>query len=226
MHANKFVAARHWDQSHLQLQDGLFAYHWSAGNVVNDQPATDADLDTAWALILAGQRFHSSLYLSLGLRVSSAVLSDETTVVAGKLQLVAGPWAVSSPAVVDPSYFALAAMDSLERVSADARWSELAADSTTLVTSLTRSGHTLPANWVDLASTGSAEATGDPSSSNSTPSYGLDAQRVPVWFAAGCTQSERTVAADAWPLLRRSGAPPTGAHASPTASTARHNQLM
>jgi endo-1,4-beta-D-glucanase Y len=155
-------------------------------------------------LVLAGQRFHNSLYLSYGLRVSSAVLSDETTVVAGKLELVAGPWAVSSPAVVDPSYFSLAAMDSLERVSGDARWSELAADSTALVTSLTGSGHTLPANWVDLASTGSAEATGDPSSSKSTPSYGLDAQRVPVWFAAGCTQSERAVAADAWPLLRRS----------------------
>jgi endoglucanase len=200
----QFAAAWHWDQSHLQLPDGLFAYHWSAGKVVNNQPATDADLDTAWALVLAGQRFHSSLYLSHGLRVSSAVLSDETTVVAGKLELVAGPWALSSPAVVDPSYFSLAAMDSLQRVSGDARWSELAADSTALVTSLTGSGHTLPANWVDLASTGSVEATGDPSHSTSTPAYGLDAQRVPVWFAAGCTQSERAVAADAWPLLRHS----------------------
>jgi endo-1,4-beta-D-glucanase Y len=200
----QFAAAWHWDQTHLQLPDGLFAYHWNEGKVVNDQPATDADLQTAWALVLAGQRFHSSLYLSQGLRVSSAVMSDETLVVAGKLQLVAGPWGRSSPAVVDPSYFSLAAMDSLQRVSGDARWSELATDSTAVVTSLTGSGHTLPPNWVDVGSTGSVEAIGDPSSSKSTPAYGLDAQRVPVWFAAGCTQGARAVAADAWPLLRRS----------------------
>jgi endoglucanase len=200
----QFAAAWRWDQSHLQLTDGLFAYHWRAGKVVSDQPATDADLDTAWALVLASQRFHNSLYLSHGLQVASAILSNETAVVAGKLELVAGPWGRSSPAVVDPSYFSLDAMDSLDMVSGDARWSQLAADSTALVTSLTGSGHTLPANWVDLEPTGSAEATGDPSSSKSTPAYGLDAQRVPVWFAAGCTQSERAVAAGAWPLLRRS----------------------
>jgi endoglucanase len=199
----QFAAAWRWDQSHLQLPDGLFAYHWKAGKVVNTQPPTDADLDTAWALVLASQRFHNSLYLSHGLQVASAVLADETTVVAGKLQLVAGPWARSSPAVADPSYFSLAAMDSLERVSGDARWSQLATDSTMLVSSLTSAGHTLPANWVDIEATGSAQAIGGPSTPNSTPAYGLDAQRVPVWFAAGCTQSQRSVAANAWPLLRR-----------------------
>ena len=199
----QFAAAWRWERTHLQLPDGLFAYHWSGGKVVNAEPATDADLDTAWALVLAGQRFHNSQYLGQGLRVASAVLSNETTVVAGTLQLVAGPWGRSSPAVADPSYFSLEAMDALGTASGDPRWSELATDSTSLVASLTKSGRTLPANWVDLEPTGSVRATGDPST-NTSPAYGLDAQRVPVWFAAGCTQSERAVAAEAWPLLRRS----------------------
>ena len=200
---HQFAAAWRWEQTNLQLPDGLFAYHWSGGKVVNAEPAADADLDTAWALILAGQRFNSSQYLAQGLRVASAVLSNETTVVAGTLQLVAGPWGRSSPAVADPSYFSVEAMDALETASGDPRWSQLAADSTALVASLTRSGRMLPANWVDIEPTGSARATGDPSTTTS-PAYGLDAQRVPVWFAAGCTQSERAVAADDWPLLRHS----------------------
>jgi endoglucanase len=199
----KFAAAWSWEQKHLQLPDGLFAYHWSGGKVVNTEPATDADLDTAWALVLAGQHFHNSLYLANGLQVASAVLSNETTVVAGALQLVAGPWARSSPAVSDPSYFSLEAMDSLATESSDPRWSQLAADSTALATSLIRSGHSLPSNWVDLEPSGTAQVIGNPGT-KATPAYGLDAQRLPVWFAAGCTQSERAVAADVWPLLKRS----------------------
>ena len=150
----QFAAAWRWERTHLQLPDGLFAYHWSGRKVVNAEPATDADLDTAWALVLAGQRFHNSQYLGQGLRVASAVLSNETTVVAGTLQLVAGPWGRSSPAVADPSYFSLEAMDSLANASGDPRWSELATDSTSLVASLTKSGRTLPANWVDLSPPG------------------------------------------------------------------------
>ncbi len=200
---HQFAAAWRWEQANLQLPDGLFAYHWSGGKVVNAEPATDADLDTAWALVHAGRRFNNSDYRAQGLRVASAVLSDETTVVAGSLQLVAGPWGRSGPAVADPSYFSLDAMDALETASGDPRWSQLAADSTALVASLTKSGRMLPANWVDLEPTGSVRATGDPGT-DASPAYGLDAQRVPVWFAAGCTQSERAVAADAWPLLRRS----------------------
>src|ERR1700722_17256180 len=144
---HQFAAAWRWDRTNLQLPDGLFAYHWSAGKVVNAEPAADADLDTAWALVLAGQRFNNSQYLAQGLRVAAAVLSDETTPVAGSLQLVAGPWGRSNPGVADPSYFSVEAMGALATASGDPRWSQLAADSTALVASLTKSGRTLPANW-------------------------------------------------------------------------------
>ena len=200
----RFAAAWRWDQTNLQLPNALFAYHWSRGRVVSTQSATDADLDTAWALVLASQRFHDSLYLAHGLQVANAILANETAEVAGALQLVAGPWGRSSPAVVDPSYFSVEAMDSLESVTGDPRWSALAADSTGLVAADTTSGRTLPSDWVDIQPDGVAQAVGDPGTTAGTPAYGLDAQRVPVWFAAGCAQSERAVAAHAWPLLRHS----------------------
>jgi endoglucanase len=200
-HKHQFAAAWRWEQSHLQQPDALFAYHWSNGAVVTTQSATDADLDTAWALVLAGQRFGQPAYRVDGRQVASAILSQESAVVSGRLELVAGPWARTGPTVVNPSYLAPQAMAALGRATGDPRWAELASDTTTLVTAIAAQspGGLLP-NWADLAPDGSAQAVGTPSGSG-TAVYGLDAQRAPVWLAAGCTQGDRTVAARAWPSL-------------------------
>jgi endoglucanase len=204
----QFASAWRWDQQNLQQPDGLFAYHWSGGKVVDADPATDADLDTAWALVLASTRFGDRTYLTDGLRVASAILAQETTTVAGRLELVAGPWARGTPAVADPSYLAPEAIGALGNVSADPRWAELATNSTALLAAVTTgspsagSPSTLPPNWVNIEPDGSVQAVATPPGPGA-PAYGLDAQRVPIWFAAGCTASERAVAASEWPLLQR-----------------------
>ena len=46
-----------WTDEHLQRDDGLLAWRWADGGVVDDQAAADADLLAAGALALAGQRF-------------------------------------------------------------------------------------------------------------------------------------------------------------------------
>jgi endoglucanase len=199
----QFAAAWNWDRSHLQQPDGLFAYHWRSGSVVNAQSAADADLDAAWALVLASQRFGEPTYGVEGQRVASAILAQESAVVAGRLELVAGPWARTSPAVVNPSYLAPEAMVALGRATGDSRWSELASDTTALLTDVTvhSPGRLLP-NWVDLAPDGTARPVGTPSGSG-TATYGLDAQRASVWLAAGCTSANQRLAAGAWPTLDR-----------------------
>lgn len=197
----QFAAAWGWEQSHLRQPDGLFAYHWSNGAVDSTQSASDADLDTAWALVLAGQRFGQPAYRIAGQQVARAILSQESTVVAGRLELVAGPWALTGPVVVNPSYLAPEAMVALGRATGDPRWSELASDTTALVTGVAaHDGGGLLPNWVELAPDGSAQPIGTPSGSG-PPQYGLDAQRAPVWLAAGCTAGDRRVAAGAWPTL-------------------------
>jgi endoglucanase len=197
----QFEAAWSWDQEHLQLPNGLFAYHWSGGKVVSNQPATDADLDTAWALVLASSRFEDPTYLADGLAVASAVLVDETAVVDGRLQLVAGPWGRADPAVVNPSYLSPEAMAGLGAATGNAAWSELESNSTQLDTTLTGAGpaQLLP-EWADVEPTGTAVPVGEPTGSG-TPAYGLDAQRAPIWLAAGCEPGDRAVAARDWPLL-------------------------
>ncbi|MDQ1361186.1 MAG: endoglucanase [Acidimicrobiaceae bacterium] len=196
-----FAAAWNWDRTHLQQADGLFAYHWRNGAVVDGQSASDADLDTAWALVLASQRFGIPAYGVEGQRVASAILDQESAVVAGRLELVAGPWARTNPSVVNPSYLAPQAMEALGRATGDPRWSQLASSTTALVTDVVAHsrGGLLP-NWVDIAPDGSVQPVGSPSGTG-PPTYGLDAQRAPVWLAASCTRADRTAAAGAWPTL-------------------------
>jgi endoglucanase len=199
--ATRFDLAWQWERAHLQRVDGLFSYHWAGGTVVGADPATDADLDTAWALALAARRFDRPDYRAAALRVASAVLAQETVTVGGHSALVAGPWARVAPYTVDPSYVAPEAMAALRRATGDARWSDLETESTALVAHLQSGPPTrLPPDWAALAPLGTIQPAGPPSTSQA-PAYGLDAQRVPVWLAADCISAGRATAAAAWPLL-------------------------
>ena len=193
-----------WEKDNLQLPSGLFAYLWSNGAVVGAGAATDADLDTAWALVLGASAFGRPAYRKEGLAVASAILANETVVSGGLLELVAGPWARTAPYAVDPSYFSPEAMVALAAASGDARWTRLASNSEQLVSELEGGGSTasLPPDWALLSASGAIVASPPPNESK-PPSYGLDAQRVPVWFAADCTASGRALSAKEWPTISR-----------------------
>ena len=99
-----------WTQDHLQLSGGLFGYHAdAAGHLLSAQPASDADLLIAWALLRyrgpdAAERHQA------GQQVAAAVLAQEVTAGPGGTPvLTAGPWATGRPASLDPSYWALPA---------------------------------------------------------------------------------------------------------------------
>jgi endoglucanase len=204
-----------WTRENLQRDDGLLAYHWSNGHVDSSAPATDADLDAARALVLAGKRFESDAYKSEGVRIGEAVLSDETSEVSGLPVLAAGPWAQSSTPTVNPSYFSPRAYADLASAHNDARWDDLAGTSRTVETALSGSG--LPPDWAQVdalvPSGGQASAQAQaiqapsgaaPSESNSSsPTSGLDAVRVAVRSAESCIPADRRIAARFWPLYRR-----------------------
>lgn len=216
---HQFAKAWSWDRQHLQLPDGLFAWHWANRAIVDDNPATDADLDTAWALSLAARRFRHPAYRSQASHVAAGILANETATVGTglvpaatpwvadhpmTLVLVAGNWARTPPAAADPSYDSPEALAALAAVTPDPRWSQLKADSTSLLQllELGRSAK-LPPNWVILDSGGTVHAAATPSSSGQ-PVYGLDAQRLLVWLAASCSSADQRLAATVWPVLRRS----------------------
>ena len=53
----RFDAVWAWTKEHLQREDGLLAWRWAGGDVVDPMPATDADVDAAHALALASEVF-------------------------------------------------------------------------------------------------------------------------------------------------------------------------
>lgn len=192
-----------WTHDHLRLRSGLFAFHANAaGKVVSQQAASDADLLIAWALL----RYHGPSAASMhgaGRQVAAAILAHEvTTGPGGTPILAAGPWATGRPASLDPSYWSLQALRGIAQATGGQQWRRLAAGTVTLTRQLTGNGRLLPPDWAELTATGVLRPEPAPDGSQPQTQYGLDAQRVVVWFAASCDPQARALAARWWPLLR------------------------
>jgi hypothetical protein len=212
---SRFDRVWRWTRENLQQSDGLLAYHWSNGHVDSTEPATDADLDAARALVLAGKRFSSDDYVNAGVRIGDAVLQDETSEVSGLPVLVAGPWARSSTPIVNPSYFSPRAYADLASAHQGSRWDDIAGTSRSIESALTGSG--LPPDWAQVdalvpsggEASAQAQAIAHPggaaasSSGSSGPTSGLDAIRLAVRSAESCVPGDRRIAAHLWPLYRK-----------------------
>jgi endoglucanase len=188
---DRFANVWGWARDNLQRDDGLLSWHWSDGKVADVEPAADADLDAAWALTLAADRFADPTYRDDASRIATAILDQETVTTAQGLVLVAGPWARTEPATVNPSYFSFSTYDALGRLTGDPRWNELATSSRRIVDELTSDGR-LPPDWADVSADGTVTAA-PARGSSAPPEYGLDAARVVVRAAAGC-KSDRAAA--------------------------------
>ena len=194
-----------WTHDHLRLRNGLFAFHANAaGRVVSQQAASDADLLIAWALL----RYHGPSAASMhsaGRHVAAAILAHEVTAGPGGTPiLAAGPWATGRPASLDPSYWSLQALQGIAQATGGQQWRRLAAGTVALTRQLTGNGRQLPPDWAELTATGVLRPEPAPDGSQPQTQYGLDAQRVVVWFAASCDSQARALAARWWPLLRSS----------------------
>jgi endoglucanase len=193
-----------WTKAHLQRPDGLLAYHANgSGTVTNTTPASDADVLSAWALARATGPGAAGYHVE-GRRMASAVLSLETVRRGGALMLAAGPWATGEPATLDPSYWSLGAFDELARLTRDPRWLALSHSTETLASSLTGGGARLPPDWARVDGT-AVTATPAPNRQAPRVQYGLDAQRLVVWFAASCDPAARRLAARWWPIVSAPG---------------------
>ena len=194
-----FFSVWSWTESHLVRPDRLLAWRWQEGRVVDDMPASDADLDSAWALAVAATRFHSPALAADARDMASSILSEETVATSAGPALVAGPWAQPS-GTLEPGYVAPEAFSVLERLTGDHRWSQLEATAARVVIEAT-SNRSLPADWLSVNSQGVAVPVPPPSRPGAKPSYGLGAARLAPWWAASCSANDRLVAAEEWPLL-------------------------
>jgi endo-1,4-beta-D-glucanase Y len=188
----RFARVWEWTRTHLRRPDGLFAWRWADGRVAGDEPATDADLDIARALLLAADRFDEPRYREAALELKQAIVDGETTWAADRTVLVAGPWARDGLVVVNPSYWSPKAFQQLG-------FEKVAESSRQLTERMLEAG--LPPDWARVEPYG-VVPTGPPSGGE--PIYSYDAVRLPIRLAESCDPADRELAARMWERLKDS----------------------
>jgi endoglucanase len=192
-----FDRAWGWASSNLQRPDGLLSWHWRSGGVADPQPAADADIDAARALVLAAERFGDEAYRAEARRIAASILANESLPSANGPVVAAGPWAVRAARhYLNPSYFSPRAFASPRRASDDAAWERAAEAGYTILENLLDGDAVLPPDWAVLDGGGEVRPGGR------GPQYGLDAVRVPARMAEDCDRRGRAIAARVWAFLR------------------------
>ena len=188
-----------WTDEHLQRDDGLLAWRWADGGIVDHQAAADADLLAAAALALAGERFGDADLTADARLINDAILAHEVVTVGPSPVLVAGPWATETR-TVNASYLATPAMSVLWDSLGEQRWGSVAAWSRTVLEALTEQAPHLPPDWATVDATGDTPRA-QPSPAGDPARYGYEAARVIVQAAVDCRAAGQDIAARAWPFL-------------------------
>jgi endoglucanase len=194
-----FDAAWDWTRTHLLQPDGLLAWHWANGTITSTEPASDADVDAAYALEQAATRLHQPADLASAAAMATAIAAHETAGAPGGTVLVGGPWAVGPPVYVNPSYASPSELAALASLPGEGPTFAALATGTRAIVGQVVGSSALPPDWVQLTAAGPADVT--PQGSASDDRYGFDAVRIPIRWAASCTPSDRKAAAALWPAL-------------------------
>ena len=191
-----------WTRRHLLTDDDLLAWRWTPGDgVADEQSASDADLDAARALVLAGEEWDEPRYTAAVKRMAAAILEHETATTDLGTILLPGPWAAQEPYRYDASYASPAAFRVLAEATGDDRWNALV-EGSRAVTAAVLDESELPSDWSQVHADGSVDpmpATGG----DGRVLYGWDAMRMPLRYAEGCSADDRALAGSIAPTLRR-----------------------
>jgi endoglucanase len=191
----QFHAVWTWTKENLLRPDGLLAWRWQGGRVVDAESASDADLDAARALVIAAKVFGDDRLHAEGVRLAKAVLDEETVMTKSGRILVAGSWALRDPYGYNPSYASPVATAVLAEAYPDPRWAELDRGTRAVSTAMLNSAD-LPPDWAQVHSDGRVDAMpGAAGRGDEGVRYGYDAMRLPLRFAESCDRYDVAIAA-------------------------------
>ncbi|CAN5139210.1 hypothetical protein BH23CHL1_BH23CHL1_07260 [soil metagenome] len=119
----EFDATWQWSRENLLGPDGLMAWRWDDGQITDPNPAADADIDAALALLLAGRQWEDPELVNAGTDMVKAIWEQEVVEVNGEPHLAAGPWTTENQIVaLNPSYFSPYAYHIFQEVDPDHNW--------------------------------------------------------------------------------------------------------
>jgi endoglucanase len=194
----RFDAIWAWTRQHLGRPDGLLSWRWAGGRVAGQEAASDADLDTARALLVAGCVRRRSDLRRAGIAMGTAVLRHETARRGNRMLLAAGPWATGEPVTVNPSYLDPVTLDALAAATRDRGFARLADGGRALIAEVAKP---LPPDWVTVNAAGAAQPSGPPGQMVA-PRYSFDAPRALIRLAEDPSRAGRRQASAAWPVFR------------------------
>ncbi len=143
-----------WAKDNLQRNDGLFAWLWGKNlngeyKVLDENSASDADCDIAFALLLAYEKWGDYKYLSDAQKIINSVWDNEVRQVGSHLALMPGVKQASESKIeLNPSYFSPYAFKLFQKYDELHNWDLLVESSyyyITLSMNATKTG--LPPNW-------------------------------------------------------------------------------
>lgn len=99
-----------WTKNNLQRPDKLFSWSWGKTGqeykILDENSASDADVDIAFALILACEKWNQNSYLDESLSIVRAIWDKETRRIDNYLVLMPGVEQTNSEKIeINPSYF-------------------------------------------------------------------------------------------------------------------------
>lgn len=106
-----FDLAYTWAKNNLQRKDSLFSWLWGKNSngeykILDSNSASDADIDIAFALVLAYEKFHYSQYLQEAIPIIKSIWDNETKKIGNYLVLMPGAKQNTDDKIeINPSYF-------------------------------------------------------------------------------------------------------------------------
>jgi endoglucanase len=202
---SEFTAIWNWTKAHLMRSDGLFAWRWQNGAVVDDQPASDADLEIARALLLAGTDFQDSAWTKQGTALADAIATHLTVETGAGRILLPGLWAAGAgPYSYNPSYAAPEAIAQIAQATSDPRWTELEKGTRAVAGELLQKSP-LPPDWAQVEPDGSVNDLPGPTGQGPSVRYSFDAARFPINAANSCDPTDSAMSAGLATTLGRQG---------------------
>lgn len=185
-----FDRVRTWTVNNLQAGDpaALPAWKWGARadgswGVIDANPAADADLWIAWALLGAAKDWDMPEYRLQAVSLSAHIWDQETADVAGSRTLLPGPWAQGkSPVPYNPSYAMPFVFRTLAAADPAHDWSALVTSSYAQLGAV-MARYPLPPDWCWLDATTGA-LTDAPTGEEAKQGFAYDAMRVPWILSA------------------------------------------
>jgi endoglucanase len=184
-----FDRVRQWTAANLQGGDLNKLPSWQWGQradgtwgTLDENPASDADIMIAYALLLGAQRWQDPTLSAQALALLEQVWTTETQLVGEHRVLLPGPWAAGKPFIqINPSYSMPFAFRVFAILDPSHPWQSLVDDTYWMLETVSRVDG-LPPDWAWIdAETG--ELMPPPEGEGDKAGFGFEAFRV-AWFMA------------------------------------------